>query len=177
MSTHVRSSPASADFKKWFDKASTTVLKLANHLVPVKEIMPMMVVFDDSGEHRIIMVPMFDTAMHKDFVAFLHRKLAAEPGVKGVLLIVEAWSLSQPTELKNYQPGSLAKHPDRVETLMLSAIKGTMQLMAMYEILGSFKTKDRRMGKRLHVFDANDPKAQMTGRFTVTGDHEHKLDS
>lgn len=171
MSTHVRATPASDEFREWFvgwvDKLRP---KTEEILQATEQLHPILFVFSSDDQIAIVPLPPFQTMIDKDIVARLHKRLAERTDeCKGVIMIVEAWGAHLTIDQMNKAGGTIANHPERFDIVMFNGIRGTMQLMADIRI-----NKDRTLGE-MSIRDPTSTEAPSTGRFIV-GDQD-ELDS
>lgn len=177
MATHVRGTPATPEFRKWFDKELAVMLKGIAKVIKTEEHAPLMFVYlKNSDQMATVVLPPFTSEVSKDIAASLQRTANANADVHAAMVICEAWSTATPIEQKDFDPKKrVNERPDRVEVIIVNCLCGTMQLIAHVRINGTTKQKNRTTGDIL-IIDPNEPGGLSTGRFVGPVD-ERKLDS
>jgi len=140
--------PADGDFKQWFERISERVLALASQIIFDKGEMhaPMLLVFNKGSTDMIPLLLDFSTLQCKSIEAAKHRYVASQTDLcDGAIMVTEAWTLAleKGKRRKDY-PDSLEHAQGRREMLMFSAMRGRMQLLALYEINRKTKQFENR---------------------------------
>jgi len=159
---------ADAAFKAWFDRIVATTIAVGGKIIGQgNEHVPMLQVHkDDGSEPMIIAIPWFGPEA-RDITAHFQKMAAAEPTVAGAVLISESWIVSgDKAEVdKVDMTKSIADHPDRKECMIVNALRGDMQLLALIPIERPANT----LGKP-EIIDPNAPGQYLVGRFAQ--DHD-----
>jgi hypothetical protein len=133
--------PKVFDFRQWFDDLLPKLIKVSQAIMDTgEEVTPMLLIYGHKENQLVpVAIPQFGDTDSKNLVAGLQKSLAEDVvNVAGVVFISEIWTVRSDhkgaqEELDKYlkEHSGITEHPDRTEAVMINAMHGSEQLMAI----------------------------------------------